>query len=247
MRINEFAPVTKRTGAGSVTTVGGNEIARSTPKIGGMKTTNYADGSIKQTNQTNVGATNISTTRVNGIKTNTDMSAGNMKVNTAPVKGSNIPKVKSASYKMSSGKTIGVREDGVIVPGVNTTVDVKPGETERQAAKFGNGKIKPLHKKAAANSSPHALFNMGLTEGQKMMLEALVKQSSPIKVMYNLAARKDNEPFPIKLDDGSVIKVRPGTARRVVMKYLDASEAGQASIDKMLWTSQGVAELLKKV
>jgi hypothetical protein len=29
-------------------------------------------------------------------------------------------------------------EDGKIVPGVNTTVDVKPGETERQAAKFGN-------------------------------------------------------------------------------------------------------------
>ena len=31
-----------------------------------------------------------------------------------------------------------VTEDGKIVPGVNTTVDVKPGETERQAAKFGN-------------------------------------------------------------------------------------------------------------
>ena len=31
-----------------------------------------------------------------------------------------------------------VDEDGRIVPGVNTTVDVKPGETERQAAKFGN-------------------------------------------------------------------------------------------------------------
>lgn len=31
-----------------------------------------------------------------------------------------------------------IKEDGRIVPGVNTTVDVKPGETERQAAKFGN-------------------------------------------------------------------------------------------------------------
>jgi hypothetical protein len=29
-------------------------------------------------------------------------------------------------------------EDGKIVPNVNTTVDVQPGETERQAAKFGN-------------------------------------------------------------------------------------------------------------
>jgi hypothetical protein len=31
-----------------------------------------------------------------------------------------------------------VNEDGKIIPGVNTTVDVQPGETERQAAKFGN-------------------------------------------------------------------------------------------------------------
>lgn len=30
-----------------------------------------------------------------------------------------------------------LNELGVIVPGVNTTPDVKPGETKRQAAKFG--------------------------------------------------------------------------------------------------------------
>jgi len=56
-----------------------------------------------------------------------------------------------------------LKEDGVIVPGVNTTVDVKPGETERQAAKFfGNGKPKELHKKARKNSTPGVLYNMGL-------------------------------------------------------------------------------------
>jgi hypothetical protein len=55
-------------------------------------------------------------------------------------------------------------EDGVIVPGVNTTVDVKPGETERQAAKFGNGKIKELMPKARKNSKPNTLYNMGLAE-----------------------------------------------------------------------------------
>jgi hypothetical protein len=60
-----------------------------------------------------------------------------------------------------------ITEDGVIVPGVNTTVDVKPGETERQAAKFGNGKIKPLHKKASKNSSPHTLYNLGLVAEDK--------------------------------------------------------------------------------
>lgn len=31
-----------------------------------------------------------------------------------------------------------INEEGVIVPNVNTTIDVKPGETQRQAAKFGN-------------------------------------------------------------------------------------------------------------
>lgn len=31
-----------------------------------------------------------------------------------------------------------VKEDGKIVPNVNTTKDVQPGEITRQAAKFGN-------------------------------------------------------------------------------------------------------------
>ena len=57
-------------------------------------------------------------------------------------------------------------EDGVIVPGVNTTVDVKPGETERQAAKFGNGKIKPLMPKRGKSQTINTLYNMGLAESK---------------------------------------------------------------------------------
>jgi hypothetical protein len=41
-------------------------------------------------------------------------------------------------YVLTKKQDESVTEDGKIVPGVNTTVDVKPGETERQAAKFGN-------------------------------------------------------------------------------------------------------------
>ena len=41
-----------------------------------------------------------------------------------------------------------LNELGIIVPGVNTTPDVKPGETKRQAVKFGNkvddGGIPPI-------------------------------------------------------------------------------------------------------
>ena len=59
-----------------------------------------------------------------------------------------------------------VNELGIIVPGVNTTVDVQPGETERQAAKFGSKITKDgpplLHKKAKRSS--HILFNLGLVE-----------------------------------------------------------------------------------
>jgi len=46
----------------------------------------------------------------------------------------------------------------------NTTVDVKPGETERQAKKFfgGNGKPKPL-----SGSDVHKLQNMVLANESK--------------------------------------------------------------------------------
>ena len=59
-------------------------------------------------------------------------------------------------------------EDGVIVPGVNTTVDVKPGQTEKEAAKFfGKGKPAELHKKARKNSNAHNLYNLGLVSENK--------------------------------------------------------------------------------
>lgn len=51
---------------------------------------------------------------------------------------------KSDSQQTSSGTMFYVepykdlKEEGKIIPNVNTTVDVQPGETQRQAAKFGN-------------------------------------------------------------------------------------------------------------
>jgi len=49
----------------------------------------------------------------------------------------------------------------------NSTPDVKPGETERQAKKFfgGNGKPKPLGVKGA---TPHQAFNLGMTENMSV-------------------------------------------------------------------------------
>ena len=68
----------------------------------------------------------------------------------------------------------------------NTTKDVKPGETQRQAVKFGNkigkdGKPPLLHKTAAKNSDPNKLFNMGLTEDSSVNnaeLERMIRASA---------------------------------------------------------------------
>lgn len=50
---------------------------------------------------------------------------------------------------------------------MSITQDVKPGEVERQAKKFGN-KVPPplLHSSAAKNSTPNKLMNLGLTEAE---------------------------------------------------------------------------------
>ena len=66
-------------------------------------------------------------------------------------------------------------EDGRIVKGVNTTVDVDTDEIKVQAAKFGNTVDKdgfpPTHKKKVKGSTTNVLFNLGLTEGYKLQLE----------------------------------------------------------------------------
>jgi len=60
-------------------------------------------------------------------------------------------------------------EDGRIVKGVNTTVDVDTDEIKTQAAKFGNTVDKDGHpptlSKKVKGSKTNVLFNLGLTEG----------------------------------------------------------------------------------
>ena len=133
-------------------------------------------------------------------------------------------------------------EDGKIVKGVNTTVDVQPGETERQAAKFfGHGMPKELHKKARLNSDPNTLYNLGLAES----LEEAVKQSHIIKVIDNLASRRDNEPFPVKFPDGVTLGVRPSTARRILYYQDDTSEQMMKKIMQHIHTIKGFKELVQ--
>lgn len=63
-------------------------------------------------------------------------------------------------------------EDGRIVKGVNTTVDVGPNEIPIQAAKFGNKVDKdgrpPTLSKKVKGSSTNVLFNLGLSESKNI-------------------------------------------------------------------------------
>jgi hypothetical protein len=62
-------------------------------------------------------------------------------------------------------------EDGRIVKGVNTTVDVGPNEIKTQAAKFGNSVDKdgvpPTLSKKVKGKSTNVLYNLGLAEGKR--------------------------------------------------------------------------------
>jgi hypothetical protein len=66
-------------------------------------------------------------------------------------------------------------EDGRIVKGVNTTVDVGVGQIPIEANKFGNKVDKdgrpPTLSKKVKGSSTNVLFNLGLSEGYKLQLE----------------------------------------------------------------------------
>tara|TARA_B100000927_G_scaffold269612_1_gene245163 strand:- start:2230 stop:2682 length:453 start_codon:yes stop_codon:yes gene_type:complete len=142
-------------------------------------------------------------------------------------------------------------EQGVIVKGVNTTVDVQPGETERQAAKLfpmnkGGKPASLVSDKVRKNSNPHVLFNLGLTEEQMILLEKVVQQSKPMKVLMNLASRKDNNPFPVKMGD-VVIEVKPATARRIIHHYFGANKFKQREIERDLESAMGFKKLVKEI
>jgi hypothetical protein len=64
----------------------------------------------------------------------------------------------------------------------NTTADVRPGETQRQAAKFGNrldatGRPPLLHKTAGKNSNPNKMFNLAVSENYEKRNVTLNTQS----------------------------------------------------------------------
>lgn len=101
-----------------------------------------------------------------------------------------IKQLKSGARQEITGQLVQgpLWEDGQIVKGVNTTADVKPGETQRQAAKFGNrlnkkGEPPLLNARARKNSDPHTLNNLGLTESNDIGVQAFAQA---LEQKYNL-------------------------------------------------------------
>jgi hypothetical protein len=137
-----------------------------------------------------------------------------------------------------------IKEDGVIVKGVNTTVDVQPGETERQAKKYFGGNGTPIE----LDRSTQKLFNLGLVnESQQLTWEKVVKQSDPIKVLDMVSTRKDNTQFPVRMYDGSTIGVTPTIAKKIIDVYLDVDDEKKKKIQWFLRTKNGFKELAQLV
>lgn len=110
-------------------------------------------------------------------------------------------------------------EDGRIVKGVNTTVDVSPGETKRQAAKFGNSVsdegIPPLLIKDV-DKNPNSAFNLGLTEAldayTMVPKEIARKHSVPLKQIL----QQLNKGIQVELEHTS----DKSTAREIALDHL---------------------------
>lgn len=75
-----------------------------------------------------------------------------------------------------------------------------------------------------------------------------VKQSDPLRVLDNLASRKDNMPFPIKFKDNEEIKVTPELARRFTMAYHDIARPEQKEIiNQYLRTKEGFKKIVNQM
>jgi hypothetical protein len=78
-------------------------------------------------------------------------------------------------------------------------------------------------------------------------MEAVIKQSPVMDVLYNLSSRKDNNPFPVKFYNDLVINVKPLEAKKIVMLYLDSDEEKQKEIEQYIHTVNGFKELLQRI
>ena len=78
--------------------------------------------------------------------------------------------------------------------------------------------------------------------------ENSVKQSNAMKVLHALEMRRDNNPFPVKLNDEDgpeVVRVKPETAKKLLNLYYNTTKDKQSKFEKMVNTFDGFKKLLK--
>lgn len=106
---------------------------------------------------------------------------------------------------------------GKIVQGVNTTVDVKPGQTEVEAKKFFGGDGKPKHL-GVPGATANQAFNMGMTESVEEDV------AGPIAMLKKLGNKMlhGNKPMKMALEMMHKIITKKGTdANHGVNWYAD--------------------------
>ena len=73
----------------------------------------------------------------------------------------------------------------------------------------------------------------------------VIKQSHVFDVLNKLAARKDNNPFPVRFYDGGTMSVRPNTAKRIIDLYYRVDDKIQRKILKYIATYNGFKQVAK--
>ena len=118
-----------------------------------------------------------------------------------------------------------IKEDGRIVKGVNTTVDVDTDEIKTQAAKFGNsvdkdGRPTTLSKKVKGKST-NVLFNLGLAESVNEEKSKLVDYITPdLKKLEKIFSKSK---FDIRIVGGAVRDVALGKEPKDIDLATDAT------------------------
>lgn len=102
---------------------------------------------------------------------------------------------RQGSYRVKMHELL---EDGRIVKGVNTTVDIGPNEIKIQAAKFGNTVDKdgrpPTMSKAVKGSSTNVLYNLGLAERYTPMEIACIEGGHCLEDLKELRPSVPKQP-----------------------------------------------------
>lgn len=79
---------------------------------------------------------------------------------------------------------------------------------------------------------------------RSMNEDGIVRQSHPAVVLDRVADRSDNNPFPVKFYDGSVLKVTPKQARGFMDVYYKMDDAERKRADAYLKTKNGFLQAI---